>query len=59
MIQTQTKFKTAPGHQVLAAAGKKTLRPKISRISSKVKISRQILSSIHAKPNWNPSARTL
>lgn len=27
MIQTQTKFKTSPGHQVLAAAGKKTLRP--------------------------------
>ncbi len=27
MIQTQTNFKTAPGHQVLAAAGKQTLRP--------------------------------
>lgn len=26
MIQTQTNFKTAPGHQVLAAAGKQTLR---------------------------------
>ncbi len=25
MIQTQTNFKTAPGHQVLAAAGKQTL----------------------------------
>lgn len=27
MTQNQLNFKTAPGHQVLAAAGKKTLRP--------------------------------
>ncbi|NEQ97743.1 MAG: class I SAM-dependent methyltransferase [Cyanothece sp. SIO2G6] len=27
MTQTQINFKTAPGHQVLAAAGKKALRP--------------------------------
>ena len=27
MTQTQLNFKTAPGHQVLAAAGKKALRP--------------------------------
>ena len=27
MMPTQTNFKTAPGHQVLAAAGKQTLRP--------------------------------
>jgi predicted O-methyltransferase YrrM len=27
MIPTQTNFKTAPGHQVLAAAGQQTLRP--------------------------------